>query len=216
MSGTNGPNYSKKIACKFQFPANRLCVVMLTLSSSDSNKGDEEKEKNLSKMILTYVEAVKTVDPKICTGKLSGLWLALASVYEKQGDLENARFTMSKATEVTTCDRSKGVSFANLHVTVLIQVNYKTVDELANVWCAWGEMEMRHEEYEQALQIMQQAATEPAMSVRRRKARAVAQGKGTLLLQISAFLLYVYELLHWYQAWARVLYLYTIESFLCA
>ena len=54
-------------------------------------------------MILTYVEAVKTVDPKICTGKLSGLWLALASVYEKQGDLENARFTMTKATEVTEC-----------------------------------------------------------------------------------------------------------------
>jgi pre-mRNA-splicing factor SYF1 len=52
-------------------------------------------------MILTYVEAVKTVDPKICTGKLSGLWLALASVYEKQGDLENARFTMSKATEAS-------------------------------------------------------------------------------------------------------------------
>jgi pre-mRNA-splicing factor SYF1 len=61
----------------------------------------------------------------------------------------------------------------------LVQVNYKTVDELANVWCAWGEMEMRHEDYDRALQIMQQAATEPAMSVRRRKARAVAQGKGT-------------------------------------
>jgi len=112
---------------------------------------DEEmkklKEKNLQKAILTYVEAVKTVDPKICTGKLSGLWLALASIYEKKGDLENARFTMSKATEV----------------------NYKTVDELAHVWCGWGEMEMRHDEFERALQIMQQAATEPTMSARRRK-----------------------------------------------
>lgn len=101
MSGTNEPNYSRKIACKFSvlFSSGRI----VTLPLSDSNKGDEEKEKNLSKMILTYVEAVKTVDPKICTGKLSGLWLALASVYEKQGDLENARFTMTKATEVTEC-----------------------------------------------------------------------------------------------------------------
>ena len=121
-----------------------------------AEKTDEDKENNLQKAIVTYVEAVKTVDPKLCTGKLSGLWLALASIYEKQGDLENARFTLTKATEV----------------------NYKTVDELANVWCAWAEMEMRHEEYEKALQIMQQAATEPAMSSRRRKARAVAQGKG--------------------------------------
>ena len=108
MSGTNGPNYSKKIARKLDFFL-RSKVLFFCYSSflgiffliSGSNKDAGEKEKNISKMILTYVEAVKTVDPKICTGKLSGLWLALASVYEKQGDLENARFTMSKATEAS-------------------------------------------------------------------------------------------------------------------
>lgn len=125
-------------------------------SGASGDQEEKEKEKNSQKVIRTYVEAVKTVDPKLCNGKLSGLWLALASVYEKLNDLENARATMRMATEV----------------------NYKTVEELANVWCAWGEMELRQEAFQQALQVMQQAATEPAMSTRRRKARAVAQGKG--------------------------------------
>jgi pre-mRNA-splicing factor SYF1 len=33
---------------------------------------------------MTYVEAVKTVDPKLANGKLSGLWLAFARFYEQQ------------------------------------------------------------------------------------------------------------------------------------
>jgi pre-mRNA-splicing factor SYF1 len=66
--------------------------------------------------ILTYVEAVKTVDPKLATGRLSGLWLALAKFYEKGGDMDNARTIYDSATKV----------------------NFKTVDELANVWCGWG------------------------------------------------------------------------------
>ncbi len=57
------------------------------------------------------MEAIKTVDPKVAIGRPSGLWLSLARHYEKLEDLENARVVMQKA-----CD-----------------VNYKTVDELANV-----------------------------------------------------------------------------------
>jgi pre-mRNA-splicing factor SYF1 len=87
--------------------------------------GDDQKT------VLTYVEAVKTVDPNLAVGKVSGLWLALARFYEQHQDLDNARTILQKATEV----------------------NYKTVDELANVWCAWGEMEMRQDEYTRALQV---------------------------------------------------------------
>ena len=33
-------------------------------------------------------------------------------------------------------------------------MNYKQVDDLAAVWCEYGEMELRHENYEQALRIL--------------------------------------------------------------
>lgn len=34
------------------------------------------------------------------------------------------------------------------------KVNFKQVDDLAAVWCEYGEMELRHENYEQALRIL--------------------------------------------------------------
>lgn len=33
-------------------------------------------------------------------------------------------------------------------------MNYKQVDDLAAVWCEYGEMELRHENYDQALRIL--------------------------------------------------------------
>ena len=109
-----------------------------------------------NRALMTYIEGVKTVDPKLATGKLSGLWLALARFYENHGDLENARSIMSKATEV----------------------EFKTVDELSNIWCAWGEMHIRNEAFPEALSVMQRAVTEPVASIKRRKAEAIAKGKG--------------------------------------
>ena len=111
---------------------------------------------DVQRSLMTYIEGVKTVDPKLATGKLSGLWLALARFYENHEDVENARTILSKATEV----------------------DYKSVDELANIWCAWGEMEIRNEAFDKALQVMQQAVAEPVATLKRRKARAAAQGKG--------------------------------------
>eukprot|EP01038_Epipyxis_sp_PR26KG_P008910 gene8910-12018_t len=108
------------------------------------------------KKIMTYVEAIKTIDPKFANGKLSGLWMALTKVYENMDDLENARSIFTRATEV----------------------DYKTVEELANVWCAWAEMEMRHEEYQNALSVMKQSVTEPTFSIKKRRALTAAQGKG--------------------------------------
>ena len=34
------------------------------------------------------------------------------------------------------------------------KVNFKGVDDLAGVWCEYGEMELRHENYDQALRIL--------------------------------------------------------------
>eukprot|EP01041_Mallomonas_annulata_P004566 gene4566-9076_t len=106
--------------------------------------------------LMTYMEAVKTIDPKQAHGRLSSLWISLAKFYERHNDLPNARAIFEKATIVPL----------------------RNVEELASVWCSWTEMELRHEQYEAALEVMQQAVTEPAASVQRRRTRASEQGKG--------------------------------------
>jgi hypothetical protein len=50
--------------------------------------------------ILTYTEAVKTVDHDKALGKPNSLWIAFAKFYEKHGDVDNARVIFNKATQV--------------------------------------------------------------------------------------------------------------------
>lgn len=94
-------------------------------------------------IIDTYTEAVQTVDPKLAVGKLYTLWVGFAQFYEKNDQIEDARLIFEKAT----------------------QVNYAKVDDLASVWCEWAEMEIRHENYEEALKLMQRATILPSRKV---------------------------------------------------
>ncbi|KAK4397071.1 Pre-splicing factor SYF1 [Sesamum angolense] len=92
-------------------------------------------EGNPTKQILTYTEAVRTVDPMKAVGKPHTLWVAFAKLYESHKDVSNARVIFDKA----------------------VQVNYKTVDHLASVWCEWAEMELRHKNFKGALELMRRA-----------------------------------------------------------
>ena len=85
-------------------------------------------EGDAAKQILTYTEAVRTVDPMKALGKPHTLWVAFAKLYEDHKDLVNTRVILDKA----------------------VQVNYKTVDHLASVWCEWAEMELRHKNFKGA------------------------------------------------------------------
>ncbi|XP_010244955.1 PREDICTED: pre-mRNA-splicing factor SYF1 [Nelumbo nucifera] len=105
-------------------------------------------EGNPTKQILTYTEAVRTVDPMKAVGKPHTLWVAFAKLYENHKDVANARVIFDKA----------------------VQVNYKTVDNLASVWCEWAEMELRHKNFKGALELMKRATAEPTVEVKRRVA----------------------------------------------
>lgn len=87
----------------------------------------------------TFAEAIKTVDPDLAVGKFSHLWLAFAKFYERQKDLDSARSVYKKA----------------------VAVEFKSVEELANVWCAYAEMEMKYENYEEALILLQKVVSDP-------------------------------------------------------
>ncbi|KAH0691442.1 hypothetical protein KY289_018800 [Solanum tuberosum] len=105
-------------------------------------------EGNPTKQLLTFTEAVRTIDPMKAVGKPHTLWVAFAKLYENHKDIANARVIFDKA----------------------VQVNYKTVDHLASVWCEWAEMELRHRNFKGALELMRRATAEPTVEVKRRVA----------------------------------------------
>lgn len=121
-------------------------------------------EGNPTKQILTFTEAVRTVDPMKAVGKPHTLWVSFARLYENHNDLVNARVIFDKA----------------------VQVNYKTVDNLASVWCEWAEMELRYKNFQAALELMRRSTAEPSVEVKRRGNQLIDGIKLFLFLTLSA------------------------------
>ena len=78
----------------------------------------------------TYTRALSTIAPRRATANLHHLYTNFAKFYEEGGttseaepDLASARKVLEKATKV----------------------NFKNVEDLAEIWCEWAEMEVRHE-----------------------------------------------------------------------
>ncbi|XP_078445023.1 tetratricopeptide repeat (TPR)-like superfamily protein [Wolffia australiana] len=105
-------------------------------------------EGNPTKQILTYTEAVRTVDPMKAVGKPHTLWVAFARLYETHNDINNARVIFEKAT----------------------QASFKSVDHLASIWCEWAEMELKHNNFKGARELLTRATAEPSVEVKRRVA----------------------------------------------
>ncbi|XP_014772269.1 pre-mRNA-splicing factor SYF1 [Octopus bimaculoides] len=94
-------------------------------------------------VINTYTEAVQTVDPKLATGKLYTLWVEFAKFYENAQQIDDARIIFEKA----------------------IKVPFKHVVDIASVWCEWAEMEIRNENYDNTLKLMQRVTTPPSRKI---------------------------------------------------
>lgn len=90
---------------------------------------------NKVEVVQTFTDAIAAVQPKKAIGKFSDLWTKYAQFYEVGGDIQTARTIMEKA----------------------VKVPYKTVQELAEMWCEWAEMELRNENFDQAVDIMAKA-----------------------------------------------------------
>lgn len=97
-------------------------------------------EEKPTEVIEVYSDAVQTVDPKQAIGQYYTLWVDFAKFYEKNNQLEDARLIFEKA----------------------VTVEYVKVEDLANVWCEWVEMEIRYKQYDRALKLMQRATAIPA------------------------------------------------------
>ena len=108
--------------------------------------GDEAEGKpaDPQKMVLTYTEAVKTVDATNATGKPHTLWCAFAQFYERHQDIGNARIIFEKA----------------------VQEPFKGVDDLASVWCEYAEMELRCRNVDAARELLERATKQHPASQR--------------------------------------------------
>ncbi|KAF7984981.1 hypothetical protein HWV62_9944 [Athelia sp. TMB] len=110
--------------------------VALHGSSADSD----------AEVAATYAKALETINPRKATANLHRLYINYAKFYEEGGvsgeaepDLDAARKVLEKGTKV----------------------NFRAVEDLAEVWCEWAEMEIRQENYDEALRVMQRAAAIP-------------------------------------------------------
>uniref|UniRef100_A0A914ZK27 Pre-mRNA-splicing factor SYF1 n=1 Tax=Parascaris univalens TaxID=6257 RepID=A0A914ZK27_PARUN len=92
-----------------------------------------------NKQVETYEEAVRTVQPKLQTGKLSSIWISFAKFYEREKQLNDARAIFEKGLEPPYCK----------------------VDDLATVWCEYAEFELRNREPERARKLMRRATAAP-------------------------------------------------------
>ncbi|KAJ3111120.1 pre-mRNA-splicing factor syf1 [Phlyctochytrium bullatum] len=98
-----------------------------------------KERSRFDKVVETYQDAVATIVPRKAVGKFHLMWVKFAKLYEENGDLETAR---------SVFDRAVNVPFAK-------------VDDLAEVWCQWAEMELRRRLPKKALEVMGRATAPP-------------------------------------------------------
>ncbi|KAG7086653.1 pre-mRNA-splicing factor syf1 [Marasmius oreades] len=98
------------------------------------------------KVAETYTKALETIVPRKATANLHRLYINFAKFYEEGGttgeaeeDLDSARKILENATKV----------------------NFKAVEDLAEVWCEWAELEIRQENHDEAIRVLQRAAAIP-------------------------------------------------------
>ncbi|KAK0253266.1 pre-mRNA-splicing factor syf1 [Friedmanniomyces endolithicus] len=97
---------------------------------------------NAQMVVQTYTDAIAAINPKKAVGRFHDLWTNYAKFYEAGGDLRNSRIILEKA----------------------VKVPYKSVSELAEMWTEWAELELRNENFDQAVNIMATATKAPKRS----------------------------------------------------
>ena len=117
------------------------------LRQNPNNIGEWQKRvalwgNNMKEVVQTYTDAIAAVQPRKAVGRFHELWNNYAKFYEERGDLRNARVIMEKS----------------------VKVPFKSVAELAEMWCAWAEMELRNKNFDRAIDIMAKATLGPKRS----------------------------------------------------
>ncbi|KAI7936019.1 hypothetical protein MJO29_015322 [Puccinia striiformis f. sp. tritici] len=107
--------------------------------------GNEDSD---NQIVNTYLKAIQTINPKKSTPNFNQLFIHFAKWYEENGaDLSNP--------ELPDLVNARKV-FENA-----VNVNFLKVDDLAEIWIEWAEMEVRNENYSEALRVIRRATIIP-------------------------------------------------------
>jgi pre-mRNA-splicing factor SYF1 len=88
-------------------------------------------------LIVTYEKAINTIDPLKSYGRPEQLWINYARFYESIDDVSNANKIYFQGTKII----------------------FKSLDQIASIWCEWAEMHMRLKNYYDVLEIVKRACT---------------------------------------------------------
>jgi pre-mRNA-splicing factor SYF1 len=119
----------------------------LLLRKNPHDVGEWEKKvilwhKNKKEVIKVYTDALAKVHPHKAQGNYLRLWTRFAQLYEDGGDVPAARVIMDKA----------------------VKAPFKSVNELADAWIEWAELELRHGGFDKSLEILGKATQGPKRS----------------------------------------------------
>lgn len=114
------------------------------LRQNPSNVSEWEKRillwgDNKQEIVKTYTGAIAAVHPKQAVGSFHTLWISFSRFYENGNELQHARSIMEKA----------------------VKVPFKSVANLAEVWCEWAELELRNGTLDDALEVLKRATRAP-------------------------------------------------------
>ena len=126
-----------------------LNAVQLRASPNDvglwhHRVGLYREKKDWRNVAKTFKKAIKTVDLQAARGKVSSLHVGYAQFYEHHRELDKARAILDKAAEV---------AFAG-------------IDELASIYCARAEMEIRNHTSLAALELLREVCQVPPAHLR--------------------------------------------------
>jgi pre-mRNA-splicing factor SYF1 len=102
-------------------------------------------------LITTYEKAISTIEPLKAYGRPEQIWINYAKFYESIDDIQNANKVFHKGTKVI----------------------FKSIDQIASIWCEWAEMHLRLKNYYDALEIVRHACTSRVKRDDERKGPAV-------------------------------------------
>ncbi|KAM9948615.1 hypothetical protein ACTFIT_009813 [Dictyostelium discoideum] len=94
---------------------------------------------NVKMIIQTFTDSIKSIDPQLAKGKLSTIYSTFAHFYEQNNKLSQARLIFENS----------------------LTVNFKTIDDLSTLYCDYAEMELKHRNYEKAIEILKRGTVSP-------------------------------------------------------
>ncbi|KAI9003360.1 hypothetical protein DFJ74DRAFT_435548 [Hyaloraphidium curvatum] len=92
------------------------------------------------KVVDAFEKALSSINPRKAVGNLHDLWIGFAKWHEGNGDLHGARAVFERA----------------------VKVPFRKPDDLADVWIAWSQMELDHDDLKRALELLGRATAPPA------------------------------------------------------